>query len=257
MKFSSLQKYTGFFLMEFQRAQLYLTDFVIRGLLIVLRLAMPYSVFVVLVNTGRIPAEQANALLWAVLVGQILTGSIMRLHLKIHDDIRTGNISIRLSEPVNYMWAKIFQSLGYFLPMFTVYAVVFFTACYFLFPTNINFVTLLLFMALSVFLVTTFNVIVGLLSFVLEEVEGVYWILQKMFFIFGNQVIPVALMPAAVITFARYTPFYLGFAGPIEAASGRLDVMQGVVMTVIYIILFLFIGQLMLNKLQKRLVMNG
>lgn len=253
----SLQKYYGFFLIEYQRVKLYIPDIIVRALIISLRLALPYSVLSVLVSTRQIDQEMANAMIWAVLIGQILNGASFKVHMKIREDIRTGNISTRLSEPVNYIYAKLFQCFGYFIPLFVTYSLIFFVICAFLFPTDINIPVLLLFTFLSFLVLNSISIILGLTSFMIEENDGLYWITMKLFFIFGNQVIPVALMPVAVINFAKYTPFYLGLAGPIEAASGRLDIVQGIITSIIYIILFMFVAQFMLNKFKKRLVMNG
>jgi ABC-type uncharacterized transport system permease subunit len=253
----AFRKYYGFYLMEYKRVKLYVPDVVVRVILISLRVVMPYSVFSVLEANGLISKETVYSMAWAVLVGQILNGSSMRLHTKIRDEIRTGNISIRLSEPVNYVYAKLFQSFGYFIPTFLTYSILFFSFFAFVFPTDIQVGVLLIYTVLGFLILNMVNIVLGLLSFIVEEIDGLYWITSKLFFVLGNQVIPIALMPVGVVAVAKFTPFYLALAGPIEAASGRLDLVQGAVMSVIYIVALLALAQFMLQKLQKRLILNG
>lgn len=245
------------FLVEYKRASFYAMDVAVRAFLIVLRVLMPYAVFKILVGMDQISQAEANSFLWAVLAGQILYGSMMRLHEKIRDDIRTGDIAIRLSEPVNYVFAKVAQAFGYFLPRFVLYALPFFTFFYFFVPAEIDVPILFFFTIVSFLIYTSVHVILGLTSFVVEQNEGIYWLVSKFFLLFGNQIIPVALMPAAVFNFAKVTPFYLGLSGPVEAASGRIDPRLALLLSILYICVFLGLAFFMLSRLKRKIVMNG
>lgn len=251
------QKYFGFFLLEYKRVKFYFSEVLIRIILICLRLALPYSVFSALVKLGKIDQSTANAMLWAVLVGQILYGSSLRLQNRVKDDIRSGDISIRLSEPVNYVLAKLFQSFGYFVPTFTTLTIIFFLGLSIFFPSSFNIFILIIFSLFSYLVMNLVNIIVGLTSFIIEENDGVFYITSKFFLIFGNQIIPVALMPAVVIKIAQFTPFYYGLAAPIEAASGRLNLVTGSLTALFYIVFLYLLSQFMLSKLKKKLILNG
>lgn len=250
-------KYFGFFLIEFHRTKFYFGDIFVRILMIVLRLALPYSVFFVLAKNNQITFSTATAMLWAILMGQILNGSNFKLHEKIRDDIRSGNISIRLSEPVNYVLAKLFQCFGFFIPTFLILSLIFLPFFIVFFPTNLNLFILIAFSFLSCLIISLIGVIVGLTSFIFEENDGIFYITQKLFLIFGNFIIPVALMPFSVYNIAKFTPFFLAFASPIEAASGRFDIFLGFFLYIFYILFLFFISQWMLSSLQKKVILNG
>lgn len=254
---NSFSKYFGFFLIEYKRVKFYFGDIFVRILTIILRLALPYSVFFVLAKNNQISSATVNAMLWAVLIGQILNGSSLRIHEKIRDDIRSGNISIRLSEPVNYVLAKIFQYLGFFIPKFFILSLIFDPILFIFFPSNINLLVLISFSFLSSLVASLVSVVVGLTSFIFEENDGVFYIAQKLFMIFGNAIVPIALMPAVFYNFGKFTPFFLGFAAPIEAASGRFDVLLGFCLYIFYILFLFFISQMMLSSLQKKVILNG
>ena len=98
---------------------------------------------------------------------------------------------------------------------------------------------------------------IGLTSFLIEENDGILLISQKLFMIFGNQMIPVMLMPLWIQTIAKYTPFYLGLAGPIEVASGRWSVIGASFSGTAYIIFFLILAQWQVRTIRRRMITNG
>jgi len=253
----NLNKYLLFAKLEFTRFRLYIPRFWFNCAMIFVRLCLPYSVFYILYQNGQIDRNFMHGLIFAVLFGQIVNRSTLRIHEEITSDIRTGNIGIRLSEPVNYVWAKIAASFGYFIPNFLLLNLVSVPICYFLFPTNLNLPLLFLLSFLANFLGQAINVTLGLLSFIVEQTDGIFWIVNKLFFVFGSQVIPVALMPTLVINFAQFTLFYLVLAAPVEIAMGRFSLFQGLLLMIFYLMLFLTLAQFLLSKLQKNLILNG
>ncbi|MEI6533033.1 MAG: hypothetical protein WCO06_04290 [Candidatus Roizmanbacteria bacterium] len=253
----NLSPYVGFFLIEYKRILVYLPDQFYKALLLILRIALPYTIFSGLVVSGKITQEMANTLVWSVLGGQILNLASMRLFDNIRDDIRSGDIVLRLQEPINYAGAMFSRAFGYFIPTFFLLMILFFIPCYILFPIKIQFFTLIIFTILSFILRTVINILLGLSNFFIEQNEGIFWIINKMFFVFGNQVVPVSLMPVYVIGIAQKTPFYLSLAGPIEASTGNLDVITGFTWTIGYIILLGGMMFYLLDILRKKVILNG
>ncbi len=243
--------------MEKNRVFLYLPDLLFRSLVICVRLALPWSVFAILAETGEITHEFARSMIWAVLIGQVMTSSSLKLHDIVKKEVRTGEISTRISEPANYYLAKIFGSAGYFVPRFTILSILFFLPFSVFVGGNIDILSMVIFIPLGTAIFLTINMIIGLLSFIIEENNGIFWIFNKLFLVFGNQVIPVALLPASVIEYARWTPFYLSLAGPFEVASGREDFLWAFTVSTLYILAFVMLGIFMLKKIRKELISNG
>lgn len=255
---NELTKYWGYFLMEFSRSKFYFGDTLIRFLLTGLRLLLPWGVFTILVKEGKMDYNLAKSMVWAVLVGQAMYYSTgRRIHNIIREEIRSGDISIRISEPINYIGAKLAQNFGFFIPNF-LFIMVFFGLILMVFvPTSINFLTMGIMALISFLLVNMVNIFVGLTSFVLEENDGIFYLTSKLFLILGNQIIPVALMPLWVSGIAKFTPFYLGLSAPIEVAAGRLNFGFALAAGLINFIILMTINQLMLGKLRKLLILNG
>lgn len=252
-----MHKYWGYFLMELSRAKLYWLGTIVGAVLIGLRLILPYSIFAILVSNHQITWATANIALWGVLIGQLLNNADIRLHRKIKYEVRNGDIVVRLSDPGNFIFAKLFQAFGYFTTMVLTNSLIFIPIFILFIPASVNLFWLFSFTLLSFILYSLINIIVGLSSFLIEENSGVELIVSKLFFIFGNQVIPMILMPLWVQSFAKWTPFYLGLAGPIEVATGRLAWQFALILSLIYIVIFYGLAQLMLSIVRRRLVVNG
>ena len=255
---AEINKYWGYFQMEFKRSKFYFGDTLIRLLLTGLRLLLPWGVFAALVTEGKLDLVTARSMVWAVLIGQAMYYSTgRRIHNIIREEIRNGDISIRISEPLNYIGAKLAQNFGFFIPNFLFLIIFFGGILSVLAPSKINWLALGVMVLISFLLVNMVNIFVGLTSFVLEENDGIFYLTSKMFLILGNQIIPVALMPAWVVGVAKFTPFYLGLAAPIEVAAGRLDFGFAIMAGLINFAFLMTINQIMLFKLRKLLIING
>ncbi len=254
---NELSKYWGYFMLEFKRTSFYWPELILRTLLIILRLILPYSIFSILAHTNRITLEQSHAALWAVLIGQIIYGSVLNMPKSIKNEVRTGEINIRITEPVIYVLAKMSMAMGKFVPYFTTNVLIFFPLFILLFPSNINYFQLFIFSIISALICNLISLNIGLTSFLIEENDGILLISQKLFMIFGNQMIPVMLMPLWIQTIAKYTPFYLGLAGPIEVASGRWSVIGASFSGTAYIIFFLILAQWQVRTIRRRMITNG
>jgi ABC-type uncharacterized transport system permease subunit len=250
-------KYYGYFLMESKRVKLYLPDMLMSVATISMRLILPWSVFAILAETGEITDEFAISMLWAVLIGQLLTASAPRINKTIKQEVRTGDIATRINEPSNYYFARFSGAIGYFINRFLVLGVLFIVPFWLFIGGDTNPILLLVGIPIALTLFLSINIIVGLTSFIIEESDGLFWITQKLFFVFGNQLIPVALLPGLAVEIARWTPFYMALAAPIEVASGREDPLFALTLSSIYIALFVMLGLYIQRKIQRKLVSNG
>ena len=55
---------------------------------------------------------------------------------------------------------------------------------------------------------------IGVLAFWLEDVSPVFWVVQKLLFVFGGLMLPIELYPRAMQIAAAWTPFPVMLAGP-------------------------------------------
>ncbi len=179
-----MNKYIGYFLLEISRMREYFEGVLASLLEILIRTLLPWTVYMTLISEAKITQSEAYTLLWALVAGQILHKGRIRIYRIVKKDIRTGNIAIRLSEPVNYIGMRFFQSLGFFIPRYIFYSVICFSVLSVVAPVEINLFYLVAFTPFSFLITNLVFIMIGLSSFIIEENDGIYLIISKFFFDF-------------------------------------------------------------------------
>jgi ABC-2 type transport system permease protein len=252
-----MTKYWILFKLELNRFWLYKWDQIASALLLVIRLILPSGLLFSLQKAGQIGLSEVYLGLWAIAFGQVFRGAAPRIDNTIKNDIRTGLIQLRLSEPISYIGYQFSKYLASSLASIVFLSVIILLPLSFIIPVEFD-ITLALFISLlGLLLHFNIKILVGLSSFVMEENEGVVWIVNKLFLIFGNQIIPVFLLPVWFFELARCTPFYLVLAAPIDVASGRVSLVNVIFGLIVYILLTGLGAHLLFNQLQKKLIFNG
>lgn len=131
----------------------------------------------------------------------------------IMQDVQSGNVEVLFNKPVSYLGYRIWWQIGSGLYPFLV-------------ATILGSIALALIvgipetMTLPIFLPSVFLVfigasvlslvlysIVGLLAFWIEEINPVFWMVDKAVMILGGSYLPVALFPPFMYKLALYSPF--------------------------------------------------
>jgi ABC-2 type transport system permease protein len=131
----------------------------------------------------------------------------------IMEDVQSGNIKILFSKPVSYlayrMWWQVGAGLYQFLVILLVGAIV--LALIVGLPATISvgiFVpTIILVTFLGTLLSLFLYAFVGLLAFWIEDINPVFWIVDKTVMILGGSYLPVALFPKFMYKIALWSPF--------------------------------------------------
>ncbi len=135
-----------------------------------------------------------------------IAGTIMR-------DVRSGNVEVLFNKPVSYLAYRIWWQIGYGLYPFLL-AIIFgsitlafivgvpqtMTIGIFL-PT-----VLLVFLGATILSLALYS-IVGLLAFWIEDINPLFWMVDKAVMILGGSYLPVALFPPLVQKLSMYSPF--------------------------------------------------
>lgn len=144
--------------------------------------------------------------------------SLMTLRLRdiarlMMEDVKTGQVEILLSKPVVYllyrMWWQIGAGLYSFLVLSLLGGLILGVAIgvpeVFLQPLFWPqfLLVLLACIVLSLFIYS----IIGLLSFWMEDITPLYWVVDKAIMMLGGSYLPVALFPPLMYALAKYSPF--------------------------------------------------
>ena len=178
------------------------------GVLVIL-----YS-YVFKVNGGTINNTTFVVAAWSM----FLYFSFMILGLRniskiIMQDVKSGNVEVLFSKPISYIFYRFWWQIGLGLYSFVVLTIVGSLILYLIigFPATFTasiFLPTLLFVFLGgIILSLILYSIVGILAFWIEDINPIFWIVDKAVMILGGSYLPVALFPPIMYKIALYSPF--------------------------------------------------
>jgi len=131
----------------------------------------------------------------------------------IMQDVQSGNIEVLFSKPISYLAYRMWWQVGTGLYQFLVIAVVggLTLALVVGLPSTMSaglFIpTLIVAILLGGLLLLLTYTVVGLLAFWIEDVNPVYWIVDRAVMILGGSFLPIALFPDFMYKIALWSPF--------------------------------------------------
>lgn len=128
-------------------------------------------------------------------------------------DVQSGNVEVLFNKPVSYLGYRIWWQIGSGLYPFLVATVLGSIALWLIvgIPQSMTIgifapTMLLVFVGASILSLVLYS-IVGLLAFWIEEINPVFWMVDKAVMILGGSYLPVALFPVFMYKLALYSPF--------------------------------------------------
>jgi ABC-2 type transport system permease protein len=193
--------------------------------------------------------------------------SIMRFRdiaWSIMQDVKSGNVEVLLNKPISYLSYRMWWQVGsglYSFVVITVLATVALAYAIGLPPTMTTAVflpTLLLaFLGgalLSLFLYT----VVGLLSFWIEDIGPVFWVVDKTVMMLGGSYLPVALFPPIMYKIALYSPFGASqFVTHTVSASWQTNWPQLIGIQLFWVVTFGLLAYFVFEGAKKKVSVNG
>lgn len=163
-----------------------------------------------------------NQMIWYVIITEIIWGATdgRRYCRKISDDIRSGNIAYIINKPYSYIGYAISSHLGE-TTIKTIIAMVvgFAMGMIFLkeFPIlSIPAIIIVLFSGILAVLINSLLVtFIGLISFIIEDSNPIFWLYSKMILILGV-LFPIEYFPGILAQIMRYSPIYVTCYGPAK-----------------------------------------
>jgi ABC-2 type transport system permease protein len=168
-------------------------------------------------ETGLALGSDPRVFVWYLAGTEWILLSAPLIHLDIQDAIRRGDVVYELGRPVSYVGARLAEGLGVLVARAPLLGLTAF-ACAFGFtgwtPSIGVIATMLPIGLVASGLLTALYLGIGLLAFWVEDVTPVYWVWQKLLFVFGGLMLPLGLYPEAMQRIAGLTPFPAILAGP-------------------------------------------
>jgi ABC-2 type transport system permease protein len=175
----------------------------------------------------------------------------------IRDEIKDGGIVNAIVKPVSYYWRKFSEESGWHVisssaGLATTFLFAFFLRHYIVFSLPLaKLVVLALSIILAIFVVFSFSLCMGLLSFWFLEVaalDSLFWIARL---ILGGQGLPISFIPPAFQPLVRLLPFRYMFSFPLEIyfeKVSRMEIIQGIIIQLFWIAILVQVYKLMWSR---------
>lgn len=161
-------------------------------------------------------------MLWYLAMTELIVLSFPLVHLEIEEDVRSGNLAYFLVRPYSYLGARYARAVGSLLSRYLILVgagVVFaylFSGGWPSHPSSLwIFVPLSL---LSCLVGLVFHVMIGVISFWIQDCSPIYWVWQKLGFVLGGMIFPLDIYPEWLQSIAFATPFSAFLYEPAMAA---------------------------------------
>jgi ABC-2 type transport system permease protein len=201
-----------------------------RSVFLVLILLIFWRLWEAVEAEGRLPALSARELVWYLAVTEWIVIGLPQPHLAMEAEVRSGEIAAVLTRPVPWLAAKLAEALGSMLVRFAALGVTGFAAAYVLsggWPRDpLALLAVVPLALLAGCFGTLLYALVGLGTFWLGDCTPVAWVVQKLLFLLGGMILPLAFYPAWLADIASWTPFAAMLSGPGRIALGA-DAAEG------------------------------
>lgn len=216
-------------------------------------------------SSSLIQGYSFTQMIWYVIITEILWSSLggRRLVKDISKSIKSGDVVYNLTRPINYILYNLFSHLGLVLTRLILYFVLGSITGY-IFLGNfvqINIISLILVfitMILATIISLLTMILIGEISFFIEDANPIYWIYSKVILIFGT-IFPIELFGKLIQKLLKYSPVYVLAYGPAKlfVHFNYIDFIKLFGFQILYMGIIYFIAIIIYKKGVRKLNVNG
>lgn len=204
-------------------------------------------------------------MIWYVILTELLWFSTRSfiLNNQIGSDIRSGNISVYMNKPYNYIGFIFFRYLGEisvnllnYLPMGAIIGILYL----YVFPKHniLSAFSFILSFILSIVINGLIRLVLGMSSFWIENTQPLIWLYEKLILIIGT-IFPIELFPEWIQNILMRTPIYVISYGPAKLfVDFHKDIFRHIIfMQALYIVAGLLLLWMVYKKGRIKIDING
>ena len=204
-------------------------------------------------------------MIWYIVITEIIWSVVggRKLCRLISDDVKSGNISYNMNKPYSYVGYRLFSHLGEGTIKFFIFIVLGGMVGYLFLGEipNLNiiqFVIVVLSLIIAITIQTLCSILIGLLSFIIEDSSPLYWVYSKAILILGT-LFPIEFFPITIQGIAKLSPIYVVSYGPAKLFVDyeTKTALSILVAQIIYLLIAYMLCILMYNKGVKKINVNG
>jgi len=249
---------------SFKNQLAYIGSFLFRNLFFIVIIFIFFSLWKVIYNEKQlIEGISLAQTIWYLTIAETITLATSAIWRQIQEEVKDGTLAYGLLRPYSYPVFQLFQGMGESLLKLGPFLLA---------GIGIAWLTVgqlpgyfrsigpsMLLIILGQLSLLQAYLFIGLMAFWMEEVAPLYWIWQKMLFIFGGTFLPLNFFPQWIKRIIMHLPFAYGIYWPsitvVQFSWHRwLSVLGGQV----FWNLFLFSAiQLLYHQARKRVQVQG
>ena len=201
-----------------------------------------------------------TAMVWYLAVTEWIVLSPLMVHVEIEADVRRGDIAYQLGRPYSYLASLVAHGLGALAVRAPLVGVAAF-ACAYGFtgrtPAASVFAWIVPLGLAAMVVLYGLHVLTGLAAFAMGDVTPIFWVWQKLLFILGGLMLPLAIYPTWLQHLAWWTPFPAILAGPAGFVLGTGDGWSTAVRLGAWGLVIALVAHVQLERATRTLQVNG
>ncbi len=220
--------------------------------------------YVFSLNDGNINGLDYKTSLWSMFIYFcIMTLKIRNIDTSIMNDVKSGNVEMFMNKPISYVIYSFYRTLGQGLYSFLVISFVgTILMIMFVGLPNVTLsvfipiiiLTLILGMVLGLLMYS----IIGLISFMIQDIRPIHWIVDKLVMVLGGSYLPVAMFPNFMKLFAYISPFgAVNFATSTVYNDWNDQFIIRIGIQILWILISYLILKLVFRKVKIKSMVNG
>ena len=209
------------------------------------------------VGSTDMTIEQMSTYIW-LQQGFLMLINIWRIDPKIFADIKTGNVSMQLVRPIKLYKMWYYSVLGNKVARTLLRCI----QMRFMFQTDpFLLTTSIVSLVLTCLMNVAYTLIVIDLVFITHDETTIRQVFNIILQFLSGLIIPLQFMPEWLLSILKFTPFYYSTNLSFNIYNGYYndpkEVLMGIGIQLVWLIVFLFIGNLLLKKKMKRVTVLG
>lgn len=215
-------------------------------------------------NGGNINGVDYKTTMWSMFIYFcIMILNIRRLDNIIMTEVKSGNVEMFMNRPTNYLLISFMKVIGQGIFSFLFISILgSIIMILFVGIPNINLsifiptfiITLLLGQILGLLIYG----IIGLMSFFIQDIRPIHWIVDKIVMILGGSYLPISMFPKFMKIIAFASPFgAINFASSTVYESWNNEFLLRIGLQFLWIVVFSILMMFIYNKSKEKAMING
>jgi ABC-2 type transport system permease protein len=206
-----------------------------------------------------LPVDRTT-MVWYLAITEWIVLSPVMVHVEIEADVRRGDIAYQLARPYSYLTSLLAHGLGALAVRAPFVGLTAF-ACAYAFtgrtPPASVFAWVVPLGLAAMMVLHGLHLLTGLAAFWMGDVTPVFWVWQKLLFILGGLMLPLAIYPLWLQQVAWWTPFPAMLAGPAGFVLGTGDGWSTALGLGVWAVAIALVARGLLDRATRALQVNG